>query len=175
MAAAVAFLTIGCNQPQGLTEEDVRRIVQEDASPKSEQEPTALSVPNDELCPSGVGGGDSDSLRVNLIEISGSGTEVKRFYLPQGYWRVDICVSGNEICTFGSCAATRFVAQMESVGQHEPPYVLLANTTARFWQGGQSLSSGFTGRVSSGSRLIPGSQVLSVTAEGDWILFFVRL
>ncbi len=98
------------------------------------------------------------------VSISGSGTKAKTVSLPEGLYIVDIVVTENEDCSFGSCSETIFSANIEGVdeGSH-----LLALEITSEWSGSTTLRIG-TGFLD----VRPGTQVVSVDAAGDWTITF---
>ena len=100
------------------------------------------------------------------IEISGNGTKTTPIELQTGLWTVEISITDNEDCSFGSCRESHFAVWVESVNGDNRE--LLANEIADEWTGSTTV------RV--GSRLFdltPGKQIVSVGAEGNWAIRFV--
>ena len=100
------------------------------------------------------------------IEISGKGTNTTPIELQAGLWSVEISMTDNEDCSFGSCREAHFAIWVESVNGDSRE--LLANEIANDWAGSTTVRVG--GRLFD---LAPGKQIVSVDAEGDWAIRFV--
>ncbi len=98
------------------------------------------------------------------VAIEGSGSNVETVNLVEGLYIVALEVSGNENCLFGSCSGTNFIASIEGVDGGTGS---LANEIASEWSGSATLRIG-TGLF----EVTPGTQVVSVNAEGDWSITF---
>ena len=98
------------------------------------------------------------------VAIEGSGSNVETVNLIEGLYIVTLEVSGNESCLFGSCSSTNFIASIEGVDGGTGS---LANEIASEWSGSATLRIG-TGLF----EVTPGTQVVSVNAEGDWSITF---
>ena len=98
------------------------------------------------------------------VVLSGSGSSVETINLPLGLYIVELEVSENESCLFGSCSGTNFITSVEGIDGGTGS---LANEIASEWSGSKTLRIG-TGLF----EITPGTQVVSVDAEGDWSITF---
>ena len=129
--------------------------------------PTPTNTPTPTATPTPVPTATPTPIPVEPISISGSGTKTERVDLEAGLWTVEISITDNEDCGFGSCSETNFVVRVESVNGDSRE--LLANEIADEWTGSTTV------RVGSGLfDLAPGKQIVSVDAEGDWAIRFVH-
>ena len=118
-------------------------------TPKSTAAPTPTATPTQPV----------------IVEISGVGTKTKRIELSEGLWTVEMSVTNNQDCSFGSCYDDNFIVEVESVS--EPNSELLANEIVGDWTGSTTMRvGGFFG-------LAPGKQFVSVDAMGEWTIRFV--
>ena len=100
------------------------------------------------------------------IELSGRGTKTTPIELQAGLWTVEMSTTDNEDCSFGSCSEANFIVRVESV--NDDSNELLANEITDEWTGSTTV------RVGSGLfNLVPGKQIVSVDAEGNWAIRFV--
>ena len=126
-------------------------------SPDTNEQPTAVPVPTATPTPTAT------PVPIH-VEISGSGSEVETVNLSAGLYIVQVEIESNENCFFGSCSGTNFIVSIEDL---EGGSGSLVNDIASAWSGSTTLRIG-TGLFDVG----PGTQVVSVDAEGDWSISF---
>lgn len=101
------------------------------------------------------------------ISLSGTGTSTETFSLPAGQWIVEVSVTGNEDCSYGSCRETNFIVWIKSVAGESYHRELVANEIDDEWRGSKSVKVGGSARSYSYD-LEPGRQILEVDAAGSW-------
>ena len=75
---------------------------------------------------------NADPCRTHL-DFPAAGLKTERVDLEAGLWTVEISITDNEDCGFGSCSETNFVVRVESVNGDSRE--LLANEIADEWTG----------------------------------------
>ena len=99
------------------------------------------------------------------LSIAGSGNRTSTVDLDEGQWAVNMTVQDNEDCSSGSCIEAKFTVEIESEsgGTLNVP----ANETTTAWSGSATIGVG-TGLLD----LAPGTQNVTVTANGSWTVSF---
>ena len=102
------------------------------------------------------------------IELSGSGSATERIDLAEGLWSVRVSVRENEDCSEGYCSTNIFEVDVASVAA--PESKSLAYEYERDWEGSRAVrvGHGYT------ADLAPGRQIVTVTADGEWEITFLK-
>ncbi len=121
------------------------------ATPTLEPTPTPTPAPTATPTPEPI-----------ALSLTGTGQDVRFLELPAGIYVVDIKVTGNEDCSFGSCSASNFSVVVGSSTSTE----LLANEVVVEWSGKDLVEVG-DGLF----QIPPGSIPVQVTAAaGAWTI-----
>ena len=128
-----------------------------------QQEPTATSETPTTLEPTATATPSPARTPIHVV-ISGSGIKAETVSLPEGLYIVDMVVTENEVCIEGTCTEGIFTVEIGGIDEESH---LFAFAFLPEWSASLPLRIG-TGFL----EMPPGTQVVSVEAEGDWTIAF---